>query len=440
MIPQFGLYDGCLMIIYLFVMYLTAILYVQKKRKENPIYRYFIPGFTIKIAGGIVYALYHVYIYKGGDTFVFYNATKDLVDYLSVNTPSSFGVYLGEFNPTVHDFSSSYSYILGGTDVFFVVKLTSLFYLLSGGSYFVITILFSAFSFLGLWYAFLTFCKLYPKLSKPFFVAIYCVPTMTLWSSGLLKDTVTIGAIGFSVYSFYMLFMERRNYLFHFVFILINSWVIFSLKPYLIYVLYPSFLIWGYLTFKNRIKSQLIKRAIVPVLFLVVFSMLTFVLISVSESAGKYKIENIERTLSGFQNWHSYLAEERDQSGYSLGEFDFSVWSMVSKIPAAINVTFFRPYLWEVRNVATLLGAIEGLIFFIITLIVVVRKRMRLLSYIVNNKEVIFLLSFALPFAFVVGISSYNFGALSRYKIPAELFYLFALVIVYYDTPSKIAK
>jgi hypothetical protein len=37
-----------------------------------------------------------------------------------------------------------------------------------------------------------------------------------------------------------------------------------------------------------------------------------------------------------------------------------------------------------------------------------------------------------LIFAFAVGISSYNFGALSRYKIPCLPFYALGLVLVYY--------
>mgnify|MGYP001254835802 CR=1 FL=1 len=74
--------------------------------------------------------------------------------------------------------------------------------------------------------------------------------------------------------------------------------------------------------------------------------------------------EKIEKTLVGFQSWHEYLAETRDQSGYTLGEVEFTPLGILKKSPAALNVTFFRPYLWEARNLPTLLGAIEGLILF----------------------------------------------------------------------------
>ena len=160
---------------------------------------------------------------------------------------------------------------------------------------------------------------------------------------------------------------------------------------------------------------------------------------SYSENAGKYSLDNWQNTLRGFHSWHEHLANTRDQSGYTLGEMEYTFLGVLSKIPAAINVTFFRPYIWEIRNVATLLGAVEALFFLGVTIFVAVKKRSSLISLVFRNKEVLFLLSFALSFAFIVGLSSYNFGALSRYKIPAELFYLFALVIIY-KTPFRTVK
>ncbi|HRA12632.1 MAG TPA: hypothetical protein PKX31_13225, partial [Chitinophagaceae bacterium] len=43
-----------------------------------------------------------------------------------------------------------------------------------------------------------------------------------------------------------------------------------------------------------------------------------------------------------------------------------------------------------------------------------------------------FCLVFTLIFAFAVGISSYNFGTLSRYKIPCLPFYAVALIVIFY--------
>lgn len=439
MIPELELYDACLLIIYLFVIYIVAILFVQKHKDEENAYRYFIPALSIKLFGGLIYALYHVYIYKGGDTFVFYNAASDLANYVSVFDPYTFGAYWSVFDSSVHDFSPSYNYILYGSDVLFMVKLTSVIYWLGSGSYYTATLLFSTFSFLGLWYGYLVFCKLYPSLKRHFFLAAFCVPTMVLWSSGLLKDTITIGAIGWLIYGFSNLFIfnvKQRKSIFH---IVISSVLIFMLKSYLIYLLYPAFFIWIQSNLKAKISSRFLRNVLSPLLIVSMVSALVFILTSYSENAGKYSLDNWQNTLRGFHSWHEHLANTRDQSGYTLGEMEYTVLGVLGKIPAAINVTFFRPYPWEIRNIATLLGAIEALFFLGFTIFVVSKKRLSFLRIIFSNKEVLFLLSFALSFAFIVGLSSYNFGALSRYKIPAELFYLLALIIIY-KTPFKTAK
>jgi len=439
MIPQLGLYDIFLIIIYLFVIYLSAILYVQKKRKTNDIYRYFIPALSLKIVGGMVYALYHVYVYKGGDTFVFFNAAKDLANYISVFEPSTLGAYIGEFDIEKHNFSPSYSYILNGKDVLFMVRMTSIFYLLGLGSYFVSTLIFSVLSFSGLWFAFITFSRLYPKLAKEFFIVMFTIPTMLLWSSGILKDSIAISAIGWLIYGFANIFIFKEKLIQSFFYLIISTYLIFMLKSYLIYLLYPSFFIWVQSNIKSNIKSNFIRNLITPILLISFVGALVFILTSMSSLAGKYSLNNWQNTLQGFHSWHGHLAETRNQSGYSLGEMDYTVLGVLQKFPSAINVTFFRPYIWEVRNIATLLGAIEAIGLLIFTSIVLFKVKFSAFKLIRKNKELIFLLSFAIPFAFIVGLSSYNFGALSRYKIPAELFYLMALVILY-RTPLRTSK
>ncbi|MEP2024099.1 MAG: hypothetical protein ABJI85_05525, partial [Reichenbachiella sp.] len=46
-----------------------------------------------------------------------------------------------------------------------------------------------------------------------------------------------------------------------------------------------------------------------------------------------------------------------------------------------------------------------------------------------NDPIVLYCLTFSLLFAFAVGVSTYNFGTLMRYKIPVIPFYLITLTI-----------
>ena len=50
----------------------------------------------------------------------------------------------------------------------------------------------------------------------------------------------------------------------------------------------------------------------------------------------------------------------------------------------------------------------------------------------------LFTLSFSLLYGFVAGFTSYNFGALDRYKIPALPMYMITLVLVNYYREKNI--
>jgi len=436
MIPQLELYDICLIIIYLFVIYLSAILYVQKKVKTDSIYHYFIPALSLKIAGGMVYALYHVYIYKGGDTFAFYAAARDLQDYFSISEPETWASFTAKYDSSTFYFTK-YNGFLKGLDVLFIVRIIGIINYFALNSYFTTTLIFSFISFLGLWHFFTTFSRIYPSHKKLFLFATFYIPTTLLWSSGVLKDTVTIGSIGWMAYAVANLFIFNDKKIMSIIYLFIGIYFTFILKPYLVYLLLPAFFIWIQSNIKSKITSNFIRNLITPVLSISIIISSYFVLTTLSSSAGKYSLNNWENTLRGFHTWHDYLTQTSHQSGYSLGEMEYTLIGVLKKFPAAINVTFFRPYIWEIRNIPTLLGALEGLFFLFSTLFVFYKAKGRIIESLVKNKDVLFLLSFAIPFAFIVGLSSYNFGALSRYKIPAELFYLIALVIIYKGDKSN---
>jgi len=149
------------------------------------------------------------------------------------------------------------------------------------------------------------------------------------------------------------------------------------------------------------------------------------------EEDSKYSIDKIAKTsmITAYDIRYGWGAREGIGSGYSLGELDGTWQSMLSLAPGGINVALFRPYLWEVRNPLMLLSALESLITLFFTLYVLFGVGLKFPRYL--KSEVIFCFVFVLIFAFGVGISSYNFGTLSRYKIPLLPYYFSALALIY---------
>jgi len=79
------------------------------------------------------------------------------------------------------------------------------------------------------------------------------------------------------------------------------------------------------------------------------------------------------------------------------------------------------------------LSFLQGLFFTFFTLYIIFRYNfVRFFGQLFKSYDAIALLGFSLFFGFITGLTSYNFGALDRYKIPCLSTYIIALLIVEY--------
>ena len=83
-----------------------------------------------------------------------------------------------------------------------------------------------------------------------------------------------------------------------------------------------------------------------------------------------------------------------------------------------------------------LLTALESLGFLMLTCYIVLKRGTSIFRAF-GNPDVAFCLVFSLVFAFAVGISTFNFGTLSRYKIPIMPFFLMALTLILHSNNDR---
>ena len=125
-------------------------------------------------------------------------------------------------------------------------------------------------------------------------------------------------------------------------------------------------------------------------------------------------------------------------SHYTIGNLDGTVGSMVRLAPSAINVSLFRPYIWEVKNPLMLIYSLEALAILILTIYALIKTRLRNFITIIKQPAILFCLIYSLSFAFAVGVSTFNFGTLARYKIMMFPFYLIVVFsFIYYSKSAK---
>jgi hypothetical protein len=256
------------------------------------------------------------------------------------------------------------------------------------------------------------------------------------WGSGLLKDTIALGFLGLIVSSIYVAFIERKSIYINILYLVVSIYVIGIVKSYILMALLPALSMWTFLIYRKNIKSEIIKTLSTPIFIVLILVSVVFVLQGLGNIFTKFSVDNAQKKAEDMQRWHTYVVEvmnEGEGSSYNLGEIDFSPVGLMRTAPAAINVALFRPWLWEVKNPVMLLEAMESLfilVFSIYTLFIFIRNIPIGLSVISDNPSIMFMIVFAIIFAFSVGFTSYNFGSLSRYRIPLLPFYVGAILIL----------
>jgi hypothetical protein len=222
-----------------------------KMIKTNPEYKYYTKGLYVKLLGGLSLCLIYSLYYGGGDTVNYFSDGVCMMRLL-FEDPTGFFVVMRDgldiSNYFYFNEDTGYPIYFRDAQTFFVVRIASVFVVLGAGSFIVTTLLFAYVSYSGIWRLYQLFIMEFPELKKQMAIAILFIPSVFFWGSGIMKDTITLSAIGYYSYSFYMLFIKREKITSSIFSIVISAYLILMIKPYIIFALLPGSLIW----FVNR--------------------------------------------------------------------------------------------------------------------------------------------------------------------------------------------
>ncbi|MBL0104483.1 MAG: hypothetical protein IPP51_12445 [Bacteroidetes bacterium] len=189
-------------VIFLVIIFLISKRTQLKNIEENPSYKYFIYGLMVKIAGGVAVCLIYVYYYGGGDTLNYYSDCVNLIT-LGENNPIHFIRYMIGPDPNLAleiNWSETAFQYFGDPHARAVVKLTVFLCAISFKSFIGMTILLAWISYWPIWRLYQVLIKEFPNLVFEFAVALFFVPSVFFWGSGLLKDTITFAAVCLSLH------------------------------------------------------------------------------------------------------------------------------------------------------------------------------------------------------------------------------------------------
>jgi hypothetical protein len=397
---------------------------------NNDTRKYFFPAMTLKMIGAVLVGVLYQFYYGEGDTLAFHRHGSREIWNAFVDSPIK-GVRL--FLTPNHPDASTYSYAsrmwyTSDAKSLVVIRLAFIFDLFTFSSYSATAVLFSALSFIGGWLLFLTFYQILPEHKGWLAFAILFLPSIIFWGSGLLKDTVTLAFLGIATYCLYGLFIKKKGGILEVILLLISVYVLFSVRKFILQAYLPSVILWVMVNYLSKVRDSMLKILLIPLLSIFIVSASFYAIVNVGKGDSQYSLDKISQTAKTTAYDIRFWTGKDAGSGYYLGELDGSFESLIVLAPQAINVTLFRPYLWEVKNPLMLVSAVESLFLLIVTLYFLFKCRSHL-SVSIREPTVIFCLCFSLAFSFAVGVSTFNFGTLARYKIPAIPFYLVGLIM-----------
>lgn len=432
--------DFLLLPLYLFIIYQLAKNFQSRKIVNNSAYSYYLKGLFMKIGGGIFLVLIYTVYYKGGDTTAYFESAVILNKLRQVNFSAYLEIMMNNLNKQTFSYFTSetaWPQYFFDKQSFTVVRVANIVNYLGFDSYLLTTVVLAALTYNGIWRLFLLFTELYPKYVKQLSYSILYIPSVLFWGSGILKDTLTLMGACWFTFSFYKVFIKREKIVVNLVTMVLSAWLILQMKPYIFIALVPGALIWFSFDKIQSINNSLVKFFIAPVLIATILGIGTLALSSVSDSFGQYS--SVEKIVDKAIVTQKDLKMEYNKGNtFDIGEFDGSAGSIGRKFPIATFAGLFFPQLWHVKNPVMLLAAIENTVILVLTLLLLFKVGPRVVYNQVKKEPLLtFSLVFSIFFAFSVGLTTANFGALVRYKIPAVPFYLSTILILYQRNKQK---
>lgn len=397
--------------------------------------RYFFPALTVKIIGALAIGFIYQFYYNGGDTFNYHTYGSRIIWNAIMDTPQGFNLIFGGDVTGLYEYYSKITFY-GDRASYFIVRIAAVFDLITMSSYSGTALLFAVMSFAGMWMFFKAFYEQFPHLHRWIAMAAFFIPSVFFWGSGILKDTITLACVGALMLSMKRMLIDKNLKMGSISLLLISAYALFSIKKYILLCFLPAALLWIYLSNLYLIPSFVLRLLMVPFVIAIIVGSAYWAVSKVGENDERYSLSKIPETTRITAYDIGFYSGRAAGSTYSLGELDGTFSNMISKAPQAINAALFRPYLWEVRNPLMAISALECFVLFMFTVYVITIRRNVFFKMIIDP-NVIFCLVFSLTFAFAVGISTYNFGTLNRYRIPMLPFYVMALALMFDYSKSE---
>ncbi|MDH5608378.1 MAG: hypothetical protein OEY56_02780, partial [Cyclobacteriaceae bacterium] len=281
----------------IYIILLSLLAYLARPMVTNAKTRkYFLPGLWAKMLGAVAVGMIYQFYYDGGDTFNYFtNGSRWIWEAFLADPVSGFKLLM-ESGGSRHMDTFAYSqhiWYYRDPNSYFVVRLTAFFDLFTFHTYAATALLFASFSFSGMWAFFMALVNRYPAHVKWIAVAVLFIPSTLFWGSGIMKDTLTLGALGWLTFGMIKIIEEKKRTFFYWIVVTLSIGLIYEIKPYILICYLPLIFVWLYWKNILTIRNKVTRVFIAPVLLALFGFMAYGVMKQISGETQKYSLENI---------------------------------------------------------------------------------------------------------------------------------------------------
>lgn len=389
--------------------------------------------FILKIVFGLLLWVIYTYYYPNratADIYKYFDDSAILFDALKTNPLHYFKMLLGIGNDTP-EFDSYYSQMhywsrknsLGMyNDGHTVIRFNAFARLFSFGYYTVHTVFICFISLIGFTAIYKAFLPFFTDKKRELFFAVFLLPSVLFWGSGVLKEGLLFFTLGLLIYFFQQPFTLKT------VCICIASAVLMAVSKFYVWLaILPGFVFLLLIRISGS-RNTLIKFSLTILVVALLtchierFTAFQSPLVTLTQKQLEFK-----SLAEGNQQDANYRNIPPAGSRISIPVLQPTLTSFLSNAPFALYNVLLRPFPWEAYSFMMMLAFLENLLVLGIVMLC--------LWYHLPFKQiqweyVLFCLTFVGIQYLIIGETTPVLGAIARYKVPSLPFLLIAFFLI----------
>lgn len=397
------------------ILLLFSLCYIGWRRSlKSPLSTYYWAGLLLKVTAGFALGLVYTYFYPVGDTWDFHQGGLKWIEL------AAWHELLGQ----LAGFSSIPQEVLdqhhtGDHRSMRMYWIAALLMKLFSENYWVLSAVFSVYCFSGIWRLLNAGIRYLNAPKWAMVIAFFLCPGVLFWSSGLLKEALLLGSIGWVV-SFMLEWrfskvMPKSAWegVLQLSFVALSIWIILQLKYYYFAVLFVCLGSWVLIDIIT-LQYAFLRKNMGLLLLAAVF--ILGVAVKIGQQA--YPLLSTDQIFQSIYDNYLLLSSTPPDPKRQiiLPDLAPTPLGVLQSIPQALVEGLLRPYAWEGGHVFKLLNSLDGLLLIIGLTGMVGSKRFFPHAYR-QQWLGLFVALYILTLGSLLAMAAPNLGALARYRV-----------------------